>query len=334
MPHTSLILGESPRCLAEVGRTIEATGLFQTILSSTDLNHALERLHEIEVDAIFVAPGHLDASNSQALGQLAHRAQDRDIPVLLLLADNQEEQRIRGLECGISDCMSTTTGAQELALRTRRYLDQKSRMQSLRRANEDLARQSITDSLSGLHNRRYFDRVLETEVARCNRNGEAFALLLLDLDHFKRINDQLGHPVGDKVIQMVGQTLLSGIRSSDTCCRYGGEEFALIMPATRAPEAKLVAERLRQKVATLDIPGIPQGHQVTISVGISLGDCRTEIKTQQVLLEADQALYAAKANGRNCCVLRGEHRPQRRNAPRRPVSGFTFRLPQPCVNLS
>lgn len=334
MANTSLILGESPRCLAEVGRTIEATGLFHTILSSTDLNHAFERLHEVEVDAIYVAPGHLDSANSAALGQLVHRAQDRDIPVLLMLADNQEEQRIRGLECGISDCLSTSTGPQELALRTRRYLDQKSRMESLRRANEDLARQTITDALSGLHNRRYFDRVLETEVARCNRSGEAFALLLLDLDHFKRINDQLGHPVGDKVIQMVGQTLLSGIRTSDTCCRYGGEEFALIMPATRAPEAKLVAERLRNMVAGLQIPDIPQGHQVTISVGISLGDPRSEIKAQQVLLEADQALYTAKANGRNCCVLRGELRPQRKKAPRRPMSPFPFRLPQTCANLS
>lgn len=333
MAHTSLILGESPRCLAEIGRSIEATGLFQTILSSTDLNHALERLHEVEVDAIFVAPGHLDAANSRALGQLTHRAQTRDIPVLLMLADNQEEQRILGLECGISDCLSTATGPQELALRTRRYLDQKSRIQSLRRANEDLARQSITDSLSGLHNRRYFDQVLETEVARCNRNGEAFALLLLDLDHFKRINDQFGHPVGDKVIQLVGQTLLSGIRTSDTCCRYGGEEFALIMPATRAREAKLVAERLRLMVAALDIPEIPQGHQVTISIGISLGDARSEIKTQQVLLEADQALYAAKADGRNCCVLRGDLRPQRKNAPRLPVAPFPFHRPQTCANL-
>lgn len=334
MAYTSLIIGESPRRLAEVGRTIEATGLFDDILSSTDLNHALARLHEVEVDAIFVASERLSSANSGALGQLSQRAQDRDIPVLLLLEDNQEEQRILGLECGISDCLSTTTGTQELALRTRRYLDQKSRMQGLRRANEDLARKSITDALSGLHNRRYFDQVLETEVARCNRNGEVFALLLLDLDYFKQINDQFGHPVGDTVIQMVGQTLFSGIRTSDTCCRYGGEEFALIMPATRAQEAKLVAERLRKSVAALEIPGLPQGHQVTISIGISLGDPRTEIKAQQLLREADQALYAAKAEGRNRCVLRSENRPQRRNAPRRPIQPFPFRLPQSCATLS
>ena len=334
MFYTTLILGESPRCLAEVARCIEATGLFQTILSSTDLNLALERLQEVEVDAIFVAPENFNASYSNPLGQLTRRAQERDIPVLLILADDGEAQRILGFECGICDCFSTATSPQELALRTRRYLEQKTRMETLRRANEDLARQSITDVLSGLHNRRYFDQVLETEVARCNRNGESFALLLLDLDHFKRVNDQFGHPMGDLVIQAVGKALMAGIRTSDTCCRYGGEEFALIMPATRAPEAQLVAERLRQKIAALDIPGLPQGHQVTISVGISLGEPRSEIKAQQVLKEADQALYAAKAEGRNRCVLRGDHRPQRRNAPRRAANPFLFGLPQTCANLS
>lgn len=334
MTYTSLILGESPRCLAEIGRSIEATGLFQTILSSTDVDLALERLQEVEIDAIFVAPEQLDASNSKALGQLTRRALERDIPVLLMLAEDREEQRILGFECGISDCLSTATGPQELALRTRRYLEQKTRMESLRRANEDLARQSITDALSGLHNRRYFNQVLETEVARCNRNGESFALLLLDLDHFKRVNDQFGHQAGDAVIQTVGKALRAGIRTSDTCCRYGGEEFALIMPATRAPEAQLVAERLRQKVADLEIPGLPQGYPVTISIGISLGEPKSEIKSQQVLKEADQALYAAKADGRNRCVLRGDHRPQFRNVPRRVGNPFLFGLPQTCANLS
>lgn len=334
MTYTSLILGESHRCLAEVGRSIEETGLFQTILSSTDLDLALEQIHDTEIDAIFVAPEQLNASYSKALGHLTRRAQEQDIPVLLILADDGEEQRILGFESGISDCLNSATGAQELALRTRRYLEQKTRMQSLRRANEDLARQSITDALSGLHNRRYFDQVLETEVARCNRNGESFALLLLDLDHFKRVNDQFGHQAGDMVIQAVGQALMSGIRSSDTCCRYGGEEFALIMPATRSPEAQLVAERLRNKVAALEIPGLPKGYQVTISVGISLGEPKSEIKAQQVLKEADQALYVAKADGRNRCVLRGDHRPQRRNLPRRAANSFLFGMPQTCANLS
>lgn len=334
MLYTSLILGDSPRCLAEVGRSIEATGLFQTIMSSTDLNLALERLQEVDVDAIFVAPETLNPSTCQSLDELTRRAQDRDIPVLLMLENDGEEQRILGFECGISDCLSTATGPQELALRTRRYLEQKTRIESLRRANEDLAKQSITDALSGLHNRRYFDQVLETEVARCNRNGESFALLLLDLDHFKRVNDQFGHQAGDKVIQAVGQALMAGIRTSDTCCRYGGEEFALIMPGTRAPEAQLVAERLRKNIAALEIPGLPMGHQVTISVGISLGESKIEIKSQQVLKEADQALYTAKADGRNRCVLRGDHRPQRRNVPRRAANPFFFGLPQTCANLS
>lgn len=334
MSYTSLILGESPRRLAEVGRTIEATGLFQTIMSSTDLDLALERLLEVEIDAIFVAPGHLAPHDGKTLGQLTRRAQDRDIPVLLMLADDGEEQRILGYECGFCDCFSTATSPQELTLRTRRCLEQKSRMVSLRRANEDLARQSITDALSGLHNRRYFDQVLETEVARCNRNGESFALLLLDIDHFKRVNDQFGHQAGDTVIQAVGKALMSGIRTSDTCCRYGGEEFALIMPATRAPEAQLVAERLRQKVATLEIPGLPKGQQMTISVGISLGEPKSEIKAQQVLKDADQALYAAKAEGRNRCILRGEHRPLRRNALRRSGNPFLFGLSQSCASLS
>ncbi len=334
MSYTSLILGESPRCLTEMGRSIEATGLFQTILTSTDLASAPKQLHEVEIDAVFVALDHLGKKTRVALSGLCREAQNLDIPVLVLLSSDQEEQRIQALECGSNDCFSSTTSPQELALRTRRYLEQKVRMDNLRRANQDLARQSITDALSGLHNRRYFDQVLETEVARCNRNGEAFALILLDLDHFKKINDRFGHPVGDKVIATVGRALQESIRTSDTCCRYGGEEFALIMPATRGPEAMLVAERLRQKVASLIIPGLPKEHQVTVSVGISLGDSRSDIRAAQIVKEADLALYTAKAEGRNCIVLREEHRHTRRGTLRRTPGPFLFRLPQPCVGIS
>lgn len=334
MPYTSLLLAESPRSLTEMGRSIEATGLFQTILTSTDPGSAPQQLREAEIDTVFLALDHLGQKATEMLRVLCRKTQDLDIPVLLLLGSSQEQQRILALECGVSDCFSNSTSAQELALRTRRCLDQKVRMDNLRRANQDLARQSITDALSGLHNRRYFDQVLETEVARSNRNNESFALLLLDLDHFKQINDRFGHLTGDKVISTVGRALQESIRTSDTCCRYGGEEFALIMPETRAPEAMLVAERLRRTIAGLEIPGLPKGHSITVSIGISLADPSSEIRAAQVVTEADLALYTAKAQGRNCCILRGEHRHPRLSVPRRSPSPYLFRLPRPCAGIS
>lgn len=169
--------------------------------------------------------------------------------------------------------------------------------------NEGLLRFAFTDYLTGLRSRGYFDQQLELEIKRAERKRTRFALLMLDIDHFKQFNDTFGHHVGDQVLRDVSAVLARDMRDIDTVARYGGEEFVMILPETGIKGALQVAERLRKSVEqTKFFAGQPPTRQnLTISVGVSIyghdGRHRNE-----VLEAADFALYQAKAAGRNCIV--------------------------------
>lgn len=161
------------------------------------------------------------------------------------------------------------------------------------------AQMALTDPLTGLFNRRHFDERLRLELRRAQREQVPVALLLCDIDHFKRVNDAHGHPAGDGVLREVAQRIASGVRDVDVVCRYGGEEFAVILPACSFEEAASVAERVRSVVA--NVPVLMDGAQnlpVTISAGIS-GFPSPINNALELTRSADQALYRAKSLGRN-----------------------------------
>ncbi|MBV9073555.1 MAG: GGDEF domain-containing protein [Acidobacteria bacterium] len=167
-------------------------------------------------------------------------------------------------------------------------------------ANEGLLRFAFTDYLTGLRTRGYFEQQLDLEVKRSDRKGEQFSLLMVDIDHFKSLNDNYGHHVGDQVLRQVTALLVKDMREVDTVARYGGEEFVIILPEASEQEAMTVAQRLRRAVQNFnfEIEGL-QGHErLTISIGIAVyrhdADCR-----QKLIEYADAALYAAKSRGRN-----------------------------------
>jgi diguanylate cyclase (GGDEF)-like protein len=166
----------------------------------------------------------------------------------------------------------------------------------LREANARLEERSLTDQLTGVGNRAAFDLRLVEEVRRALRHGTGLSMLLVDVDHFKDFNDSFGHPAGDRALQKVAQGLRCE-RSGDFLARYGGEEFVVLLPATPAEDARVIAERLRRVVAALEIPERP----VTVSIGVSTllaGDT----DQSRLVLAADQALYRAKRAGRNRVV--------------------------------
>ena len=191
--------------------------------------------------------------------------------------------------------------------------DRKRAEQALQRANEDLAaqlatvqslqaqlfEQAVRDMLTGLFNRRYMEETLEREIAAATRAGHSIGLIMLDLDLFKKLNDTFGHKAGDLVLHWVGQVLREHTRQMDVACRFGGEEFVVIMPATSVEVASQRAEQLRQAVEALSIEHLHRTLRTTISAGVAAfpghgtdGD--------SVVRAADMALYAAKAAGRNC----------------------------------
>lgn len=173
------------------------------------------------------------------------------------------------------------------------------------RLRETLRMQSLTDSLTGLYNRRFLDDTLQRETARAQRTKLPFTVLMIDLDHFKRFNDSFGHEVGNIALRAVGRLLREHFRASDYSCRYGGEEFSVIMPEAPLAPALQRAEALREAVAKLELS--QSGRALgAITVSIGLATMPEHATTPPVLLQAaDAALYQAKASGRNRVVVSG-----------------------------
>jgi two-component system, cell cycle response regulator len=168
-----------------------------------------------------------------------------------------------------------------------------------------LMQEARTDSLTRLANRRSIEETAAAELKRQGRTGKTLAVVLCDIDHFKRINDEQGHDIGDRTIRAVGESLRSVMRATDTLGRWGGEEFLAILPETNEEEAATLAERMRATVASAPMPG-PPGSHVTVSLGVAaaLHDraAENDAAFDEVLKAADAGLYRAKAAGRNRVV--------------------------------
>jgi diguanylate cyclase (GGDEF)-like protein len=168
---------------------------------------------------------------------------------------------------------------------------------------DTLRQQSIRDPLTGLFNRRFMEESLEREIFRARRKREPVSVIMLDVDHFKRFNDQYGHDAGDVVIQAVGRHLRDGVRAEDVVCRYGGEEFVLILPGSNTTNAAQRAESLRQGVSQLALTlGTTQLPHVTCSIGVASYPINGQT-TGNLLKAADTALYQAKRNGRDRVIV-------------------------------
>lgn len=167
-----------------------------------------------------------------------------------------------------------------------------------------IARMSATDGMTGLTNHRHFVQILKKEHARSSRYRQPYSILMVDIDHFKKVNDVYGHPVGDVVLREISAILSEQCRNTDLPARYGGEEFILLLPGTEAGDAKIVAERIRQAVERRVFASPSHLVRTTVSVGISAYDPGSPLGDREILLHADEALYAAKREGRNRVCLR------------------------------
>jgi len=177
-------------------------------------------------------------------------------------------------------------------------------IEAIQSLQAQLTEQANRDSLTGLYNRRYLDDSLQRELDRCAREGVGLSLLVIDLDHFKQINDRYGHAAGDEVLRQVSTLLLQNMRSSDICCRYGGEEFLLVLPHVELAAAIDRAEHCRRRVAEQRWQAEGQPFDVTLSIGVACSpDAR--MAPRELIELADRALYRAKAEGRNRVCLAG-----------------------------
>src|SRR3954470_1798571 len=226
-----------------------------------------------------------------------------NIPVVMLTAEGDANRKVEVLDQGASDYVTKPFNDRELLARVKVHYRLKVLQDELRDANKRLEALADTDGLTGLFNRRYLDALLLRELQRTERYKTPLGLVLLDIDHFKRVNDQFGHPMGDEVLRNVSRVVTSSVRVTDSVARYGGEELAIVFTQTTAQGVSEVTERLRVRLA--DFSHVYQEKQVqcTASFGISVCDGRGLTPTVKELVDrADRALYVAKRAGRNCVV--------------------------------
>jgi diguanylate cyclase len=221
----------------------------------------------------------------------------------LAIAENRDQ-----LKTVVESLMASTREMRETtkALEDRLTLS-KSEISNLQQSLEAIRAESLTDPLTGLGNRKYFDRSIEMAVQNALATGEPLSLLMFDIDHFKSFNDSYGHLTGDQVLRLVGMSLKQTIKGQDITARYGGEEFAVVLPNTALRQALTVADHLRRAVMFKELKKKSTGEilgRVTISVGVSM--LKRDDDTDSLIERADACLYVAKRNGRNRVICEAD----------------------------
>lgn len=262
---------------------------------------------------------------------LKMNAETRDIPIIMLTVRTALADRVEGLNIGADDYLAKPFEDQELEARIFAALRVKAAHSELRDRNQQLESMlhsvealASTDALTGLFNRRRFADVLRREFAVTKRYKNTLSCLLLDLDHFKQINDRFGHDAGDQVLKEVARRILGSLREVDLAARYGGEEFVVLLPHTSKGDARIVAERLLKNVRKQEFTFAGEVLTVTTSIGCAGNSDVQSSNPDDLVKAADIALYEAKKNGRNRVAMYG-------NAGDERTVGSAHSLPVPAM---
>ncbi len=267
-------------------------GLSVEISSADNGETGLEMAREAMPDLILLDVNMPGVSGFDVCRELKNSSQTHDIPVIFLTGEDETVNKVKGFDLGAVDYVTKPFDPAELRARVRAALKTKDLM-------DMLTTQAQIDGLTGLHNRGYFDQRFDQELSEGRRYNRSLGLLLVDVDHFKSVNDTFGHPKGDEVLSKVASVLSTSGRASDVTCRYGGEEFAVILPEASADltyqSGLRMLEQIRQCQDFVAILGRP----VTVSIGTACAMPDQQITAAAMIQHADQALYSAKESGRN-----------------------------------
>jgi diguanylate cyclase (GGDEF)-like protein len=308
-PRANILVVEDSRTqAAALALVLEREG--HRVALAGDGREALLRVRDHPPDLVFLDLVLPDMDGLEVLRALKEGAQQAFVPVILLSARADLDSRVTGLRLGADDFLAKPFAEAEVLARAAAMLRIKSLQDELRAAKAELERLSITDALTGLHNRRHFQDRLAAELHRAQRYGDPLALLMIDLDHFKRVNDTWGHPAGDAVLRGTAELVRSSVRDLDTCARFGGEEFAIVLPNTPLGGALVVAERVWRNLGSqrhaVGTPEAPQEVAVSASIGVAFYPAQATGDADTLVKRADEALYCAKREGRNAiCVFDG-----------------------------
>ena len=262
-------------------------------------HQALLRAGESDYELVIVSLGLASYDGLRLCSQLRSIERTRHTP-LLLLADLEDRQRIlRGLDLGVNDYLIRPIDKNEIFARVRTQVRRKRYADCLRSNVQTAMELAVVDPLTGLNNRRYLESHVLAVLEQAAQQGRPVSTMILDIDHFKRVNDSYGHDAGDEVLKAFAARVKRAVRGGDLMSRFGGEEFVIVMPDTKLSIARLVGERIRAAVAAAPF-GIDKGaRSIPITVSIGVADSHSGDTPDALFKRADQALYLSKNGGRN-----------------------------------
>lgn len=283
-------------------RLLEALDVEHKVTHLSTPEDAAFHLADKDYEVVVVSMAMGDIDPLRVCSQIRTLEQSRSIPIILVADVPDKPKVVRGLELGVNDFILRPVERNELAARVRTQLRRHRYSAELRKNLSSTVAMAVIDGLTGLYNRRYFDRHMCVQLDKAKEGGRSLGLMMLDIDYFKSVNDTHGHAAGDEVLKEFAERLQRNIRGVDLACRYGGEEFVVMMPDTDLVHAKNIAERMRHAVASEPFEtGLTDPLNITVSVGISINELDDDTP-EQMMKRADIALYRAKREGRNRIV--------------------------------
>ncbi len=284
-------------------RIIKTLKPIASVTAMSDPQAAVFDAAENAYDLVIVN-GNLDDYDPLRLcSQLRSLERTRIIPILLITELGDEQMIVRALDLGVNDYIVRPLDPNELVARTLTQIRRKRFNDRLRHSVTQTIELAVTDGLTGLHNRRYLDSHLKMLFTRAQARGKPLSVCITDIDRFKQVNDTYGHDAGDEVLKEFAMRIRSTVRGADLACRYGGEEFVVVMPDTSPDVATHIAERLRAIIESKPflLKGTEVALEITASMGIATASPGVDTP-EQLLKQADLALYQAKRDGRNRVV--------------------------------
>lgn len=301
-PGEVLVVHEDPSVRRMVLRQTSMLGMLSMQAETGERTLEVAREKSKTLDGVLLGLSLPDIHGWDVLHQLRLDTETENVPVVLLLpSPPTENEQIRLLDAGAVDFVVLPLHEGLFAAKLRAVCARSHALREARHKLQFALENAAQDPLTGLFNRRYFERRLREEVAHARRHKRPFSLVMLDLDHFKLVNDTFGHEDGDRVLCHVADVIREQLREDDVACRLGGEEFVLLLRMTGGLAARAVANRLRVALASKPIA---MGHggelrRVTLSAGVAAADERNAFAAEDILARADATLYRAKHLGRN-----------------------------------
>lgn len=294
-----LLVEDHERSAQRISETLSAE---QSIYLESDPQQALIKLPDSDYDMLMVSLSLSGTDGLRLCSQVRSLNRTRHLPILIITEPGEDARLLRGLEMGVNDYLVRPINKHEMMARVKTQIKRKRYSDQLRSRLEENVEMAITDPLTGLYNRRYMEGHLKTLVEEAVQRGKPLSVLVADIDYFKPVNDTYGHDAGDEVLKDFSLRLRQNIRGIDLPCRFGGEEFVVMMPETDLAKAYVVAERLRQCIAErpFQLTG-DKKIKVTASVGVAALES-VDDTPDALLKRSDQALYNAKRDGRNRVV--------------------------------